>query len=77
MTRLGQFTTLIQSPSIRGERNRQGGLPFDVSMASDDASDPHPEYVEVLEDLRERLERWMVATDDPLPDGPVPYSDPQ
>jgi hypothetical protein len=36
-------------------------------------SGPHPEYVEVLEDLRERLERWMIETDDPLLDGPVPY----
>ena len=38
-------------------------------------SDPHPEYVDVLEDLRARLEEWMVATDDPLLDGPVPYPD--
>jgi hypothetical protein len=26
----------------------------------------------VLADLRERLERWMVRTDDPLLNGPVP-----
>lgn len=31
-----------------------------------------PEYAEVASDLRERLERWMVETDDPLLDGPVP-----
>ena len=38
-------------------------------------SHPHPEYAEVLEDFRERLEDWMEATDDPLLDGPVPYPD--
>jgi N-sulfoglucosamine sulfohydrolase len=31
-----------------------------------------PEYAEVSRDLRERLERWMVETNDPLLDGPVP-----
>jgi L-aspartate oxidase len=30
-----------------------------------------PAAVEVLADLRERVERWMVETDDPLLDGPV------
>jgi arylsulfatase A-like enzyme len=29
-------------------------------------------YAEVAADLRERLERWMVRTNDPLLDGPVP-----
>jgi arylsulfatase A-like enzyme len=38
-------------------------------------SDPHPDYVDVLDDLRERLDDWMEATDDPLLDGPVPYPD--
>jgi N-sulfoglucosamine sulfohydrolase len=31
-----------------------------------------PAYADVLADLRERLERWMVQTDDPLLNGPVP-----
>ena len=31
-----------------------------------------PEYAHILADLRERLERWMVQTSDPLLDGPVP-----
>jgi arylsulfatase A-like enzyme len=31
-----------------------------------------PAYADVLADLRERLERWMVRTDDPLLNGPVP-----
>jgi N-sulfoglucosamine sulfohydrolase len=31
-----------------------------------------PAYSDVLADLRERLERWMVETDDPLLNGPVP-----
>jgi N-sulfoglucosamine sulfohydrolase len=31
-----------------------------------------PEYSEVAQDLRDRLERWMVETSDPLLDGPVP-----
>jgi hypothetical protein len=30
-----------------------------------------PEYAEVADDLRHRLERWMIETDDPLLDGPV------
>lgn len=30
-----------------------------------------PAYADVLADLRSRLERWMVATDDPLLHGPV------
>jgi len=31
-----------------------------------------PEYAEVAEDLKARLEAWMVQTGDPLLDGPVP-----
>jgi arylsulfatase A-like enzyme len=31
-----------------------------------------PGYAPVLADLRERLERWMIDTDDPLRHGPVP-----
>jgi len=36
-----------------------------------DASDPDPEYTDVLESLRGQLDRWMERTDDPLLDGPV------
>jgi N-sulfoglucosamine sulfohydrolase len=32
----------------------------------------HPEYTEILADLRARLRRWMEATGDPLLQGPVP-----
>ena len=31
-----------------------------------------PDYAEIAADLRDRLERWMVQTEDPLLDGPVP-----
>lgn len=31
-----------------------------------------PEYAEIAAELRERLEQWMIETDDPLLDGPVP-----
>jgi hypothetical protein len=31
-----------------------------------------PEYAEIAADLRDRLERWMVETDDPLLRGAVP-----
>jgi arylsulfatase A-like enzyme len=31
-----------------------------------------PEYSEVAQDLRDRLEGWMIETSDPLLDGPVP-----
>jgi hypothetical protein len=34
-----------------------------------------PDYGEVLADLRERLDAWMQATDDPLLLGPVPAPD--
>ncbi|WP_336035828.1 sulfatase [Halobacterium yunchengense] len=46
--------------------------PFETAA---DASDPHPEYVDVLDRLRSDLREWMAATDDPLLDGPVPYAD--
>jgi arylsulfatase A-like enzyme len=38
-------------------------------------TDPDSEYEDVLADLRGRLEAWMEATDDPLLDGPVAYTD--
>ena len=31
-----------------------------------------PRLADVAADLRDRLDRWMVDTDDPLLDGPVP-----
>lgn len=44
--------------------------PFETAA---EASDPDPEYVDALDRLRDELEEWMAATDDPLLDGPVPY----
>ncbi|EMA72267.1 sulfatase family protein [Halorubrum distributum] len=40
-----------------------------------EASDPNPAHVDALDRLRDELESWMVSTDDPLLDGPVPYPD--
>jgi arylsulfatase A-like enzyme len=62
---------------LESDPHEQVNLASDRPMYEPESaeSDPHPEYVEVLEDLRERLERWMIETDDPLLDGPVPYSD--
>ena len=31
-----------------------------------------PAYADIVVDLRARLDAWMVQTDDPLLDGPVP-----
>ena len=31
-----------------------------------------PDYAEIAADLSDRLDRWMVQTEDPLLDGPVP-----
>ena len=45
-------------------------LVFDPNEAHNLVGDPHA--VEVLEDLRARLDAWMHATDDPLLKGPVP-----
>lgn len=42
---------------------------------SDTGSEPDPEYEAVLEELRSELDSWMAETDDPLLDGPVPYTD--
>ena len=44
-------------------------LVFDPHEAADRAQDPA--YAEILDDLRERLERWMRQTEDPLLDGPI------
>jgi len=45
-------------------------LMFDPNEAHNLAGDPT--YGDVLMDMRARLERWMVRTDDPLLRGPVP-----
>jgi arylsulfatase A-like enzyme len=45
-------------------------LVFDPNEAANLAADPT--YAPVLDELRDRLERWMHETGDPLLDGPVP-----
>lgn len=45
-------------------------LIFDPNEACNLAGDPS--VSDVLEEMRERLRRWMEATDDPLLEGPVP-----
>ncbi len=45
-------------------------LIFDPNEAHNLAEDPS--MIEVLEEMRDRLDRWMYATDDPLLRGPVP-----
>jgi len=45
-------------------------LVFDPNEACNVAADPS--MVNVLNDMRRRLEEWMRATDDPLLNGPVP-----
>jgi arylsulfatase A-like enzyme len=43
---------------------------FDPNQVNDLAADP--DLKSVREDLRQRLQSWMIATDDPLLEGPVP-----
>ena len=47
---------------------------FDLALDPNEAHNlvGDPDYAQVLEDLRERLHAWMVETDDPLLQGPVP-----
>jgi arylsulfatase A-like enzyme len=45
-------------------------LIFDPNEAHNLAEDPS--MIKVLEEMRDRLDRWMYATDDPLLRGPVP-----
>lgn len=45
-------------------------LIFDPNEASNMATDPSASTI--LQEMRTRLERWMVSTDDPLLHGPVP-----
>ena len=45
-------------------------LVFDPNERNNLVADPS--YREVLEEMRGRLHKWMVATDDPLLKGPVP-----
>jgi N-sulfoglucosamine sulfohydrolase len=51
-------------------RERLHDLLFDPMEADNLVDDP--DYADVLEDLRERLDAWMRRTDDPLLDGHVP-----
>ena len=51
-------------------RERLHDLVLDPEEGQNLAGDPA--YLDVLDDLRQRLEAWMRATDDPLLDGPVP-----
>ena len=48
-------------------------LLFDPNEAHDLVGDP--DHADVATELRDRLERWMVETGDPLLDGPVPAPD--
>jgi N-sulfoglucosamine sulfohydrolase len=48
-------------------------LLFDPQEARDLGEDPT--YADVLDEMRGRLETWMVETDDPLLDGDVPAPD--
>ena len=45
-------------------------LIFDPAETNNLAADP--EYSRVLEEMRNRLDGWMMRTDDPLLNGPVP-----
>jgi N-sulfoglucosamine sulfohydrolase len=51
------------------DRERLHDLFFNPGEGRNSIDDPS--YAPVLADLRERLERWMVDTDDPLLQGPV------
>jgi len=52
------------------DRERLHDLFFNPGEGRNSIDDPR--YADVLTDLRGRLERWMVETDDPLLHGPVP-----
>jgi hypothetical protein len=55
------------------ERERPREALFDLyhDPTEQDNRVDDPDYAEVYEDLRGRLEEWMRETDDPLLDGPV------
>lgn len=57
-------------PDMPLQRERLYDLTFDPQENSNLVADPA--YAEVLADMRERLDRWMAATHDPLLEGPVP-----
>jgi N-sulfoglucosamine sulfohydrolase len=52
------------------DRERLHDLFFNPGEGRNSIDDP--DYREVADDLRARLERWMQQTDDPLLNGPVP-----
>jgi arylsulfatase A-like enzyme len=56
-----------------GERPIPSEQLFDLALDPNEGANlaGDPAAADVLEDLRERLDRWMADTDDPLLDGPV------
>lgn len=68
--------TLWMEHGLRGRvvpREQLYDLVYDPNEANNLASDPV--YREPLEEMRARLHRWMVQTEDPLLIGPVPAPD--
>lgn len=58
---------------IKPEKEQLYDLLLDAQECSNLAS--NPDYAEVLDQMRARLDRWMERTDDPLLRGPVPPSE--
>jgi arylsulfatase A-like enzyme len=61
--------------NLASDRSRDAGPPVFLDgpwESREPASEPEPGYEDVLDTLRRRLHRWMVATDDPLVEGTLP-----